>query len=101
MAGSEKECAVGQPTSFDHHRLKTRYDDIDYKIFKAKYLGHSMLDKRYTQSMLPWIMTEIRRSSSTTLCNEVSLWVIKSWELNKRNEIVHFVLYIIKQITVF
>ena len=31
------------------------------KVFSVLYLGESVLDRRYTQQMLPWIMAEVRR----------------------------------------
>ena len=30
-------------------------------LFEVSYLGESVLDRRYTQPMLPWIMAEVRR----------------------------------------
>lgn len=42
------------------------------RIFTVHYLGSSELDKRYTQSMLPWVIAEVRRRHDIqSLCLQI------------------------------
>ena len=62
--GSFEEADVGDNscTTIDEHTLVTgQHDRETPHSFRFIYLGNAVLDKRYTQPMLPWFIAEIRR----------------------------------------
>ena len=62
--GSFEEADVGDNscTTIDEHTLVTgQHDRETPDSFRFIYLGNAVLDKRYTQHMLPWFIAEIRR----------------------------------------
>ena len=62
--GSFEEADVGDNscTTIDEHTLVTgQHDRETPDSFRFIYLGNAVLDKSYTQHMLPWFIAEIRR----------------------------------------
>lgn len=68
--GSFEEADAGEKSCTSGDELKQscneQHDDAP-DSFRFIYLGSTLLDKRYTQHMLPWVIAEIRRKNERNL----------------------------------
>lgn len=49
----------------ENNTLKNITNHVTFqRTFKVNYLGYAVLDRRYTLSMLPWLVAEIKRHGS-------------------------------------
>ncbi|XP_067141731.1 TBC1 domain family member 1-like isoform X2 [Centruroides vittatus] len=79
---SESKMTEERPRSFtsdfSHLLLKSHANHVTFqRTYRVVYVGSSVLNQRYSQPMLPWIISEIKLSSSTT-GKEVFLEVTES-----------------------
>ena len=64
----EKSCTANDDQAQQSTIEEEQYENPDSEAnsFRFIYLGSAVLDKRYTQSMLPWVIAEVRRRKERT-----------------------------------
>lgn len=71
---------------YDNDRVLTSLSSVSPDSFTVFYLGEYTLDRRYTQSMLPWVMAEVRirgTGQMVSLVVEQALLRARSLNLNQ------------------
>ena len=60
------------------------------KSFRFIYLGSAVLDKRYTLSMLPWVIAEVkRRRERASIDLNVEAMIVKAVDCSSRTTLFH------------
>lgn len=64
----EKSCTSTNDDQPQQSSSEEQYENPDSEAssFRFIYLGNAVLDKRYTQAMLPWVIAEVRRKKERT-----------------------------------
>ena len=63
----EKPCSISdEPQHESTSEEQSENPERGASSFRFIYLGNAVLDRRYTQSMLPWVIAEVRRKRERT-----------------------------------
>ena len=86
----EKYCSDEQSQHVSTIAEQSENPDSEAKSFRFIYLGSAVLDKRYTLSMLPWVIAEVRRRRERTSIDlNVEAMTVKAADCSSGTTLFH------------